>query len=536
MIDKLDNRRLGRASLVIASGTIVSRVLGLVKMAVLAAVLGVSLSYSADAFTLANALPNAIYALLIGGVISAVMVPSLVKAQLHPDGGASYTNKITTLAIILFAAITIIVTIGAPVLVWIYAGASTGSDVFNLAIVFAYWCLPQVFFYGLYGMLSEVLNSRNRFAPASWIPVLNNVVGIAGLLIFLAIWGPKAGTGPIAVNWDFWQVALLCGSATFGVILQAIVLFFFWKRAGLSFKPDFKWRGIGLKSMSKTAGWAFAILLTTQIANLVQTQVALIPTGVGPSLTAITYGFLLFMVPHSLVTVSINTAVYTKLSAHKVTGAYDELVNDNALSTRVVTFLLIAAAGVIAVLSPAIAKVFTADAIQQEHLTGIIAIYMLGLVPYGIVVVIQRVYYALEQTFIPFVYTLAGSGFYAIAALACIFLPKEILAYFLVLALTVSYLIQLFLALWIMPKYLPGFKRTAIIGPLLEFFILAIPAIAVSAGLVWVLGGYTGGWAVESVIQALVTCVLVGIVFAGVYLGLAKILKLSIIKNLAEFI
>ena len=159
-----DNRGLGRASMLLASGTVVSRVLGFISAIILARTLG-TVGAGADTFALANQLPNNIYAIVAGGVLSAVLVPHIVKAGLDKDGGQSFINKIVTLGFLIFLAVAVLATLLAPALVALYAqsggdgGRGFSPEEIALAVAFAYWCLPQILFYALYSLLSEVLNA-----------------------------------------------------------------------------------------------------------------------------------------------------------------------------------------------------------------------------------------------------------------------------------------------------------------------------------------------------------------------------------------
>jgi putative peptidoglycan lipid II flippase len=187
---------IGRASAILASGTIVSRVLGFISAAVLANTLG-TLNAAANTFTIANQLPNNIYAIIAGGLLSAI------------------------LGVVVFLVIAIIATLLAGPLVHLYAQQQTGgssrglsSRDFQLATAFAYWCLPQVFFYALYSLLGEVLNARKVFGPFTWAPVANNLIAIAGLLAFNVLYSSVQHE-----NSDLWtpsMVALIGGSACSG--------------------------------------------------------------------------------------------------------------------------------------------------------------------------------------------------------------------------------------------------------------------------------------------------------------------------------
>ena len=263
---------VARSSVIMASGTIVSRILGFIRAVLIAGAIGVTTD-AADAFGVANQLPNNVYAIIVGGVLNAVLVPQLVRARSQADGGKGYVDRFVTLAITVFFAVTVMFTLAAPLLVQLYT-SGWDQDQLALATAFAYWCLPQLFFYGLYSILGEVLNSRSEFGPFMWAPVLNNVVSIAGLVAFILIFGADP-SGERAVGlWEADQISLLAGSATLGVAAQALILFASWKKIGLSLNLNFKFRGFGLRPALKAASWSLAMVLVTQIGGLVQTAVA----------------------------------------------------------------------------------------------------------------------------------------------------------------------------------------------------------------------------------------------------------------------
>ena len=258
---------VAKSSMLMASGTILSRVLGFARAVLIAAAIGVTTN-AADAFGVANQLPNNVYAIIVGGVLNAVLVPQIVKARAHKDGGKGYIDRLLTFILTIFFAVSVISTIAAPVLVSLYTKDWSGPQL-ALATAFAYWCLPQLFFYGLYSLLGEVLNARSAFGPFMWAPVLNNIVGLLGLVAFIVIFGADP-TGAHAVEtWSADKIALLAGSATLGVASQAFILLFAWKRIGLKLNLNFKWRGFGLGPALKAASWSLGMVIVTQIGGLV---------------------------------------------------------------------------------------------------------------------------------------------------------------------------------------------------------------------------------------------------------------------------
>ena len=170
---------IARSSVVMAAGTLASRVLGLVRNALLIAALGATASGAADAFNVANMLPTQLYNLIIGGVLNAILVPQIVRVMRERNGD-ELVNRLLTASAAIIAAITAVLTIAAPVVITLYA---SGLDRWQpLAYAFAFWCMPQVFFYGLYALWGQVLNARHNFGPYMWAPVVNNIISIVAIL------------------------------------------------------------------------------------------------------------------------------------------------------------------------------------------------------------------------------------------------------------------------------------------------------------------------------------------------------------------
>ena len=246
---------LARSSAIMTAGTMTSRVLGFVKASMLATAIGVT-AVQADAFDIANKVPNTLYMLLAGGVVNAVLVPQIVRASKREDGGTDFTNRLLTLSFLLLAGVSIIATAAAPLLVWLYSSGWSDEQM-ALATAFALWCLPQLFFYGLYTLLGQVLNAKSSFGPYMWAPVLNNVVAIAGLAAFILIFGTNNASPHDLDTWSPDKIALIAGTATLGVAAQALILIWPLKRIGFKYKPTFGFRGVGLGTAGKVAFWTF---------------------------------------------------------------------------------------------------------------------------------------------------------------------------------------------------------------------------------------------------------------------------------------
>ena len=489
-------RSLGRSSVILASGTVVSRVLGFISAIILARTLG-TVGAGADTFALANQLPNNIYAIVAGGVLSAVLVPHIVKAGLDKDGGQSFVNKIVTLGFVIFLAVAILATLLAPALVALYSqsggegGRGFSPEEIALAVAFAYWCLPQVLFYALYSLLSEVLNARKVFGPFTWAPALNNIVAMAGLVAFSILF-PGVNTAD-ALVWTPAMVTVLAGSATAGVAAQALILFLFWRKAGLTFRADFHWRGVGLGRTGRAVSWMFGMILVAQIAGVVQANVAsLAAGGDAPSLAILRFSWLIFMLPHSVVAVSLATAYFTRMSTHARDGDLSAVRSDFIESvSRVGFFMVLASAGLIVVSLP-FARQFGGEPESIRAMALVIALYSLGLVAFSVLFVVQRVFYALEDTRTPFFLQVVQATLFISLALAVATLPVGQIAWGLALSASIAGGFQTLVAIVVLRRKLGGLSLKPLLVNFAKFSLAALPASAAGLGLLLGWGGTDG--------------------------------------------
>ena len=409
MSSNTPRRSILRASALMASGTMVSRILGFIRNAMLIAAVGATAGGVGAAFQTANTLPNTVFNLLASGIFDAVLVPQIVGAIKRRHDGDTYVNRLLTLAGTLLFLVTFVTMVLAPVLVMITAAGYT-EDIRNLAILFALLCLPQLFFYGLYNLLGELLNAREIFGPYMWAPVVNNVVGIAGLGLFLVIWGGAPDGGIPAGDLTGAQFWVLAGSATLGVICQALCLLWPMRRAGVSFKPDFHFRGTSFGSMPRVAGWTFATLGVSQVGVLSTNNLAAMADGfIGRNgaqggvvgILAYSTAFMIFMVPQSLITVSLTTAIFTRMAGAVADGDDRAVADSYHLGVRTITSLtLVAAAMLMAGSVPMMEIAMAAKGGDPEAVTGyalVLASLMPGVASTGMVLMSQRVFFAYEN-------------------------------------------------------------------------------------------------------------------------------------------
>ena len=515
---------IGRSSVLLASGTLVSRALGFVSLVILASAIGLN-GAAGDAFALANQLPNNVYSLVAGGLLSAVLVPQIVKAGLHDDGGARFINKLITIGVVVFAIVTGIATACAPLLVSLYASSGFDESRLGLATAFAYWCLPQILFYALYSLIGETLNARGVFGPFTWAPVLNNIVAITGLVTFISLFGGANQNRDVG-DWTAGHIALLAGSATLGIAVQAFALFFFLGRAGLKYRPDFHWRGVGLASTGRSASWVFAMFLVTQVSGVVESQVASTATG-DASINVMKYGWLMFMLPHSIATVSIVTAYFTRMSAHVRDSRVDDLRTDISSALRSILLIMIFAAVGLAVLSFPFSAIFAPSYTEAASLAAVYLAFLPGLIPFTVFFVLLRVFYALDMTRDAFIIQVIQTTIFVSGALVVRagaeseWIPKEWIAVGLALVLSAAVALQAILSALVLRRPLGHLDTRRVAGQALWFAAAAVPAGAVGWGILQLLGGVAAGaFPVADRFGAIVSMIIAGLGMAVVYFGL----------------
>ncbi|WP_460757530.1 murein biosynthesis integral membrane protein MurJ [Myceligenerans cantabricum] len=401
------SRGLGRSSLVMAAGTAVSRLGGLVRNMVMVAIIG-STGLVADAFDVANKLPNVLFAILAGGMLNAILVPQIVRA-FQAKNSQERLDKLLTLSGVGILALTAVLTGASSIIVWLYTDGWTPEQL-ALGTIFAFWCIPQLFFYGLYTLLGQVLNAREQFGPYMWAPVANNIISIIGFGLFWVIYGsaPEGGINDVS-SWDTPRTILLAGTATLGIASQALVLLVPLMRSGFTWRFRLGYRGIGLRSAGSVVGWTFAAVVLEQLGVLYLTRVAS-RSGAENAVTgelanaaagnaAYTQALMIYLLPHSLVTVSIATALFTGLSRAAANGETDRVRSDLSLGMRTVgVFTVFATAAFTVLAAPLTAMIVpTAGAEGTAAIAPVLVALSLGLIPLGAMVLMKWVYFAYED-------------------------------------------------------------------------------------------------------------------------------------------
>lgn len=528
-----------RASVALASGTIVSRILGFARTLLLAATIGTATN-AADAFGIANQLPNTMYELTAGGILTAILVPQIVQATRASDGGSAYINRISTLAILLFTGSAAIVTAAAPLLISLYT-RDWPPDRVALATGLAYLCLPQIFFYGLYALLGGVLNARSVFGPYTWAPVLNNVIAIAGLVVFLLLFGADgSGLVPIA-DWNAQRIGVLAGSATLGVAAQALILFVFWHRAGIRFRPNFTFRGVGLGPTFIASGWILGNVLVEAIVGLVQANVLTFAASARTAGEVTLVGnngyatvFLLFVLPHSIIAVSISTVYFTRLSQHWSTHTLSAFRSDFSHSARLIGLANVLCTALLAVLSFPLVRLFsTGDFGLTEALARILLAMSVGLVAYSFYFLVMRALYSVDDTRSVFLIEILSAGIRIPISIAAMLFSPYWIAIAMAGLTAATMWVEAIIGFFVLRRRVGPLDGRTIVRTHARLVGAALSAALVGAAAATALGAYSpGGFGNATILGALATMAIVGTIMVLTYGGMLRVLRVRELDGL----
>lgn len=522
-----------RSSAVMASGTVVSRVLGLVKMMLLAFAIGSVGSRSADAFSLGNELANSIYYIVLGGMLNAVLVPQIVRASQQPDGGKSYINKLLTLVSVGLFGMTALAMLAAPFIVYVNA-TSWSDEELALATAFAFWLMPQIFFFGLYVVMGEVLNARSVFGPSTWAPVLNNLIGIAGIIVFIVLFGADPDGDRALIEWTPALIGVLAGTATLGVALQALVLYIPWRMTGLRYRPDFRWRGMGLGRTAKIAGWSFAAVVVVQLATVVTNNVITQASGEGVSVSALQNAMMVFLVPHSVIAVSLATAYFTRLAHSGQSGDMPNFRSDYSASMRSILTIMMLAAIVLISVAPYVSRVlnFAASPELVEMFWPVLQAYLISLVAFSCFFVSQRAFYALSDTRTPFFIVVTVQTVLVVLALCVptVFgVPPEKIGLGFALAWSAAEIFGAVLSAVLLRRKIGSIDGKRILVALGRALVAAAVALVIGLAMLALFRGFAPS---PGVGQAILFAAIIGVVVAVVYFAMLTLTRSPELKLL----
>ncbi|MGP5029127.1 murein biosynthesis integral membrane protein MurJ [Corynebacterium casei] len=404
--ENASDRDVVRATGSMAVATLLSRITGFIRNVLIGSSLGAAI---ASAFTTANQLPNLITEIVLGAVLTSLVVPVLVRAEKEDaDHGEAFVRRLFTLAVTLLGGITLLSIIFAPQLTEMML-PETGQVNTTQATSFAYLLLPQIFFYGLFALFQAVLNTKHIFGPAAWAPVINNFISIAVLLAYQFVPGQLHPAEPSPVVDP--HVLLLGVGTTLGVIVQCAILLPFIKKAGINLKP--LW-GVDarLKQFGSMAVAIVAYVAISQFGYVVTSRIGALADEAAP----FTYqqAWLLLQVPYGIIGVTLLTAIMPRLSRNAADGDVKAVVRDLTLGTKLTFIALIPIVIFMTAFGVPIARgLFQYNEFSAENaeLLGLtLSFSAFTLIPYALVLLHLRVFYAREEAWIP-TYIIAGTIF-----------------------------------------------------------------------------------------------------------------------------
>ncbi|WP_344505245.1 murein biosynthesis integral membrane protein MurJ [Dactylosporangium maewongense] len=508
-----------------AVATLVSRVAGFVRLVVLASALGLG-SRLLDGYNVANTLPNAVYELVVGGAMASVVVPLLARAAVtEPDDGVVYAQRLLTLLFYVLAAVTVAAMVSAPWLVRVYAPGFADEEL-ALAVVFSRFFLPQILFYGVSATAGAVLNIRGRFAAPMWAPLVNSVIVIAVSVVYLLVGGGTsidALTGP--------QLLVLAVGTTGGVVGQTALVVWALARSGFVLRPRLDPRGIGIRRIGRLGGWVLVSVVAAQVLIVAATRVASI--GGPGGISAYQNAFAVFQMPFAVVAVSVMTAILPRLSRHAVRRDHARMTEDLSRAVRLAVVALAPVAAAMLVLGPQLATLLFAHGRSAPPavalLGAVVAAFGVALVPFTGYMILQRGFYALQDTRTPALITVGVTvvGVGGCFAAAWV-LPRADIVVGVPLAYAVAYTAGLVAAAAVLRRRLGRIDGRRLVSTHVR--------VGVAAGL-------AGGCAAVAVLvctplltpgfgAALVTSAAAGVVGVVVYVVAGRMMRLTELRQL----
>ncbi|MFJ9826912.1 murein biosynthesis integral membrane protein MurJ [Streptomyces sp. NPDC101160] len=529
-----------KSSAVMAAGTLVSRLTGFVRSLVITGALGAALL--GDTYTVAYTLPTMIYILTIGGGLNSVFVPQLVRSMKNDeDGGEAYANRLLTLVMVALGVIVTIAVFAAPVLIRLMSSTIADDAAANsVAVTFARYCLPTIFFMGVHVVMGQILNARGKFGAMMWTPVLNNIVMITTFGLFIWVYGTSAEShmGVQTIPDD--GVRLLGIGTLLGLVVQALAMIPYLRETGFRFRPRFDWKGHGLGKTVKLAKWTVLFVLANQAGVLVVTQLA---TAAGEESGKNGAGFLAYSnaqliwgMPQAIITVSVMAALLPRISraaSDDDPGAVRDDISQG-LRNSAVAIVPIAFA-FLALGVPMCTLLYASSGVEAAQGMGFILMaFGLGLIPFSVQYVVLRGFYAYEDTRTPFYNTVIVAAVNAAASAVCyVVLPARWAVVGMAASYGLAYMVGVGVAWRRLSKRLGGDLDGAhVIRTYARLCLASLPA-AVAAGavgfaLLKVLG--------EGALGSLAALVVGSAVLLGVFFVAAKRMRIAELNSMVGMV
>jgi putative peptidoglycan lipid II flippase len=524
-----------KSSAIMAVGTIFSRITGLGRNLLLVAALGTAIV--GDTFQVANTIPTVVYILVAGGALNAVFVPQIVREMKKSDGGHAFVSQLATATFTILAIATAIGVLAAPLVVRLYAAKFGGSGLeteFELTVLFTRYCLPQILFLGLFTLFGQIANARGSFGPMMWAPILNNLVAIGVLIGFIAV-APNAQDGVISTS----AKALLGLGTTLGAFVQAAILIPVIVKSGVRLRPNFHWSSLG--KSAHLAKWTMIFVLINQAGFMVIVNLATAASvrakesgiDVGVGFTPYQNAHFIFLLPHSIIAVSLVTALLPRISRLAADTQISNVRDEIQQTLLNLYSLIIPAAFAMLFLGQPIAHLIFAgsNSADASQIGMILSGFALGLIPFCSSYVMLRGFYAFEDTKTPAAITLLMNVVTILcASISYLVLPIRFITVGIAVSFGIGYLSSSLLARYLLSKRIGSLRiRRELISILIISAIAFLPGLLISNQLENLLNSGE-----PNALTSLLTLVMAGVIALPIYAGLGYRLKVSSIIFAAD--
>ncbi|MFF5495874.1 murein biosynthesis integral membrane protein MurJ [Streptomyces aquilus] len=529
-----------KSSAVMAAGTMVSRLTGFVRSAMIVSALGLGLL--GDSFQVAYQLPTMIYILTVGGGLNSVFVPQLVRAMKDDeDGGEAYANRLLTLVMVALAALTALAMFAAPLLVRALSAKVANDPAANeVAVTFTRYFLPSIFFMGVHVVMGQILNARGRFGAMMWTPVLNNIVIIVTLGMFLWVYGTSERSGMEVTNIPPEGQRLLGVGVLLGLVVQSLAMIPYLRETGFRLRLRFDWKGHGLGKAAMLAKWTILFVLANQAGALVVTQLSTAAgfnSGVeGTGFAAYANAQLIWGLPQAIITVSLMAALLPRISrsaAEDDSGAVRDDISQGLRTTAVAIVPI--AFGFLSLGIPMCTLIFgSSGADQATNMGYMLMAFGLGLIPFSVQYVVLRAFYAYEDTRTPFYNTVIVAAVNAAASAVCYFvIPARWAVVGMAASYGLAYAVGVGVAWSRLRKKLGGdLDGARVMRTYARLCIASVPAAILSGAACYGIAHVLG----QGVIGSFVALIAGGAVLLGIFFVAARKMRIEELNSLVGMV
>ncbi|MFB7504107.1 murein biosynthesis integral membrane protein MurJ [Streptomyces broussonetiae] len=529
-----------QSSAVMAAGTMVSRLTGFVRSALIVSALG--LGFLGDSFQVAYQLPTMIYILTVGGGLNSVFVPQLVRAMKEDDdGGEAFANRLLTLVMVALAALTGLAMFAAPLLVRLLSNpVATNPAANDVAVTFTRYFLPSIFFMGIHVVMGQILNARGKFGAMMWTPVLNNIVIIVTLGMFIWVYGSAANSHMTVTNIPPAGQRLLGIGVLLGLVVQALAMIPYLRETGFRIRLRFDWRGHGLGKAAMLAKWTVLFVLANQAGAMIVTQLS---TAAGKDSDVAGTGFaayanaqLIWGLPQAIITVSLMAALLPRISRSASEGDVGAVRDDISQGLRTTAVAIVPIAfGFLSLGIPMCTLIFGSSGTGEATNMGyMLMAFGLGLIPYSVQYVVLRAFYAYEDTRTPFYNTVIVAVVNAGASALCYFaLPARWAVAGMAAAYGLAYAIGVGVAWRRLRKRLGGdLDGARVLRTYARLCIASVPAALLSGAACYGIGHSLG----QGVIGSFAALLVGGAVLFGIFFVAARRMRIEELNSLVGMV